>query len=267
MTRLRGIQGGERRAGLAEIETRMTADVADRGEARAASNRAVAEHKPASTSSPEGPPPAARPRRGACLGRGERAQGGLRRLCAQGRGDGRWSTSRRRRCRRLRPRRRLSRARRDRDGDRPAASPGHVADPRHRRACARSRRPSTRSRSPSPAPRPAGSARRRRGRETAGADARRAAVSGHGALRHAGGDADAARRAAVDIDQWIADEVQTAFAEQESDGLRHRQRHQQAEGLPRLYQGRGRAAGPGANRLHRDRRRRRLRGQRPLRTS
>ncbi len=40
--------------------------------------------------------------------------------------------------------------------------------------------------------------------------------------------------AAVDVGQWIAEEVNAAFAEQEGDGLRLRQRHQQAQGLPRL---------------------------------
>ena len=35
--------------------------------------------------------------------------------------------------------------------------------------------------------------------------------------------------AAVDIDQWIAEEVQAAFAEKEGDGLRHRRRRNEAE--------------------------------------
>jgi predicted phage gp36 major capsid-like protein len=45
--------------------------------------------------------------------------------------------------------------------------------------------------------------------------ARRALLPGDGTLRSARRDADAARRAIVDIDQWIADEFESAFAEQE----------------------------------------------------
>ena len=53
--------------------------------------------------------------------------------------------------------------------------------------------------------------------------------------------------AAVDVGQWIADEVNAAFAAQETDGVRHRQRHQQAQGLPRRDQGRRTRAGPGTS--------------------
>ena len=44
--------------------------------------------------------------------------------------------------------------------------------------------------------------------------------------------------AAVDIDQWIAEEVETRLRRAGGHRLRHRRRHQQAEGLPRLHQGR-----------------------------
>ena len=41
------------------------------------------------------------------------------------------------------------------------------------------------------------------------------AVPDHGALRHAGGDPALLDDSAVNIDQWIAEEVRSAFAEQE----------------------------------------------------
>ena len=47
------------------------------------------------------------------------------------------------------------------------------------------------------------------------ADARRAELPDDGALRHAGGDRALLEDAAVNIDQWIADEVEQVFAEQE----------------------------------------------------
>ena len=44
--------------------------------------------------------------------------------------------------------------------------------------------------------------------------------------------------AAVNLDQWLAAEVDQAFADAGRHRLRHRRRHQQAEGLPRLHHGR-----------------------------
>src|SRR5690606_23086181 len=43
----------------------------------------------------------------------------------------------------------------------------------------------------------------------------RTAVPAHGTLRHAGRDGFAVDDAVVDLDQWIASEVEAAFAEQE----------------------------------------------------
>ena len=59
---------------------------------------------------------------------------------------------------------------------------------------------------------------------------------------------------AIDIDQWIASEVEMAFAEQESARLRQRRRRQEAEGLSRLHDGRRGELGVGQARLRADRR-------------
>ena len=52
--------------------------------------------------------------------------------------------------------------------------------------------------------------------QTAGIDTLRNELSGDGTLRDAGGDPDLLDDAVVDIDHWIAEEVEAAFAEQES---------------------------------------------------
>ena len=72
---------------------------------------------------------------------------------------------------------------------------------------------------------------------------------------------------AVNIDEWLAEEVRISLRPAGRHRLRHRQRHQQAEGLPRLHQGRQRLVDVGQHRLHRDRRRRRLPGVRSRPTS
>ena len=68
---------------------------------------------------------------------------------------------------------------------------------------------------------------------------------------------------AVNIDEWMAEEVRDRLRRAGGHGLRHRQRHQQAEGLPRLHQGRQRLVELGQHRLHRHRRGRRLPGVQP----
>jgi HK97 family phage major capsid protein len=69
--------------------------------------------------------------------------------------------------------------------------------------------------------------------------------------------------AAVNIDEWIAAEVELSFAEQEGDGLRQRRRHQQAEGLFELHRRRAGLVELGQSRLHRQRRGGRVSGSDP----
>ena len=103
------------------------------------------------------------------------------------------------------------------DRARGAAAPrGDLADPRHRLGARRSRAGSTSAPSRPPAP-PAGWVGETAARpQTDAADARRAHLPGDGALRHAGGDADAARRRRRRHRRsGSPTEVETAFAEQE----------------------------------------------------
>ena len=65
--------------------------------------------------------------------------------------------------------------------------------------------------------------------------------------------------AIVDIDQWIADEVETRLRRAGGRGLRQRRRRRQAQGLPRLPTVAETSLELGQSRLHRHRRRRRLR--------
>ena len=127
-------------------------------------------------------------------------------------------------------------------------------------ASARCPATSTRSRSPSPAPPPAGSARPTPRTQTDLADARRAGVPGDGALRHAGGDGDAARRRRRQhrrVDRRARSsrpsptQEGTAFVTGDGD--------QQADRLPRLHQDRRSLLGVDQDRLRRHRRLRRLR--------
>ena len=71
---------------------------------------------------------------------------------------------------------------------------------------------------------------------------------------------------AVNIDEWIAQRGRAGLRRAGGHGLRQRRRHQQAEGLPRTTTTVAeRLLGLGQDRLHRDRRRRRLPGERPVR--
>ena len=93
----------------------------------------------------------------------------------------------------------------------------------------------------------------------------RAAVSDDGALRHAGGDGLAARGHGrrprpVDFERGRGG-VRRAGGQ----CLRAGQRHQQAQGVPRLHQGGGGELGLGRDRLHHHRRFRRAAGEQPLR--
>ena len=63
--------------------------------------------------------------------------------------------------------------------------------------------------------------------------------------------------AVVDIDDWIADEVETAFAEQEGAAFVAGNGDNKPTRLPRLYRGRRSELGLGQDRLRRHRRRRR----------
>ncbi len=67
------------------------------------------------------------------------------------------------------------------------------------------------------------------------ADARRAVVPGDGALRHAGGDRDAARGRRRQHRRVARRRGRAGLRRAGGHGLRHRRRHQQAEGLPRLH--------------------------------
>ena len=78
------------------------------------------------------------------------------------------------------------------------------------------------------------------------ADARRAFLPGDGALCHAGGDADAARRSAVNLDQWLADEVQIVFAEQEGAAFVSGDGTNKPKGFLSLHHRSPMAPGPGA---------------------
>ena len=172
---------------------------------------------------------------------GPRAQGGVRGLCA-----------RRRRGRATRHgaevaggrlRRRLSGARRDRARDRPAPV-GGLADPgdrrrapglgqhlqealRHRR---RRHRLGGRDRLPAPDQR---------------ADAGRARIPNHGALCHAGGDRDAARRCGRQHRRVAGGRGGDRLRRAGGHGVRHRRRRQEADRLPLLYDRRRGLAGSG----------------------
>ena len=78
------------------------------------------------------------------------------------------------------------------------------------------------------------------------ADARRAVVPGDGALRHAGGDRDAAGGRRRQPRPVARRRSRPGLRRAGRHRLRHRRRHQQAEGLSRLHHGRQRRRGPGA---------------------
>ncbi len=58
----------------------------------------------------------------------------------------------------------------------------------------------------------------------------------------------------VNIDEWLAEEVRLAFAEQEGTAFVTGDGTQQAEGVPQLHRRRQRLVGVGQCRLHRNRR-------------
>ena len=130
-----------------------------------------------------------------------------------------------------------------------------LADVSPIRAIAGVRQVSSRStRSPSPST----GCRHRLGRRDGGtardrgADAGRAAVPGHGTLCHAGGDARrCSTTSAVNLDQWIAEEVQQAFAEQEGAAFVTGNGVNKPQGLSRLHQGGRRDLDLGQPRLYR----------------
>jgi predicted phage gp36 major capsid-like protein len=70
--------------------------------------------------------------------------------------------------------------------------------------------------------------------------------------------------AAVDLDQWIAEEVETAFAEQEGAAFVSGNGTNKPTRLPRLRHGGRSELELGQSRLHRHRRRRRAAGQQPV---
>ncbi len=84
------------------------------------------------------------------------------------------------------------------------------------------------------------------------ADARRAVVPGDGALRHAGGDRDAARGLRGQHRPVDRAGGRAGLRRAGRHRLRHRRRQQQAEGLPRLHHGRRRLVDLGQYRLSRD---------------
>ena len=85
------------------------------------------------------------------------------------------------------------------------------------------------------------------------ATARRALLPDDGTLCHAGGDGRRCSTTRRSISRTGSPrEVDIAFAEQEGRGLRLRRRHQQAEGLPELYQGGRGELELGQYRLYRD---------------
>ncbi len=189
--------------------------------------------------------PAARPRARRRAGpRSARAQGGVRRLRPLRRERGPARAGAEGDVGRLQSRRRLSGAGGDRARDRPAAyrvSPiRSIAGVREVSASVY-KKPFMTS---GPTTGWVGETDART--QTGIADACRAHVPGDGALRHAGGDRDAAGRLRrqhrrVDRLRGRAD-VRRAGRRR----VRHRRRHQQADGLSRLYQGRRKLPGPGA---------------------
>ena len=143
---------------------------------------------------------------------------------------------------------------------------GRAGEPRSTAACATSRRsapsprcarspaPSTRSRSPSPAPPPAGSprpprARRPTRRRSPSSPSRRWSST---PCRPRPGPARRRRRQHRRVDRRRGE---AAFAEQEGTAFVTGDGTAQAEGLPRLHQGRQRHLELGQDRLRRDRRR------------
>ena len=72
--------------------------------------------------------------------------------------------------------------------------------------------------------------------------------------------------AAVDIDQWIADEVEAAFAEQEGTAFVTGNGTNKPKGFLDYTKVAEAQLGLGQDRLHRDRRRRRLAGEQPVAT-
>ena len=77
------------------------------------------------------------------------------------------------------------------------------------------------------------------------ADARCAELSGDGALRHAGGDRDAARGCRRQHRRVARGRGRAGLRGAGGRSLRHRRRHQQAEGLPQLHDGGQRLVGWG----------------------
>ena len=146
--------------------------------------------------------------------------------------------------RRLQPGRRLSGAARDRDHDRGAAH-RHLADPLHRRRAHHLRQ---RLQEAVHDGRPRGrlGGRDRRARADDLADARRIVVPGHGALRHAGGDRDAARGLGGQHRPVDRAGGRAGVRRPGGHGVRHRRRQQQAEGLPRPTPRSTTTPGPGA---------------------
>ena len=256
---LRGLQGDERRAPrpdrAAHVGRRRHDDKLERiDEALDEQKRSVDELDAEGRRARAGGAPAAR----GASGREHKAA--FDELCAPGRGRRSapiWRSQGA--VGRLRPGWRLSRAR-------PRSRPASCARcARSRRsapspASARSRATSTRSRSRPPAPAPAGSARRRRGRRPTTPDAGRARLPDHGALRHAGGDADAARRRRRQHRRVDRRRGPRRLRRAGGHGLRHRQRRQQAEGLPRTTPRSPTRSGRWGKIGYRDRRRRRLPG-------
>ncbi len=238
---------GDRREGRAHLEGARRAEAGDRP-VRA-----------------ERPPAAARHRRARARRSNARAQGGLRRLCARRR-RGRAAADRAEGARRSAPPTAATSCPR-RPSARSAAGSRRCRRSAASPASARCRPTSTRSPSRSPAPRPAGSARPRPRPETDAPTLAELAFPAMELYAMPAATATLLDDAAVNIDEWIAEEVETAFADAGGHRLRHRRRHQQAEGLPRLHQGRRGELGLDQDRLHRHRRLRRLRRRRTRPTS
>ena len=174
-----------------------------------------------------------------------RAQGGVRRLRARAARPPACASSRARRCRSAPSPDGGYLVPAETEAAVDARAEGDLADPRHRR------RPPGLGRRLQEAVLDHGP-RHRLGRRDRGAardhvaDARRALLPDHGALRHAGGDRDAARRRRRQHRRVDRRRGARRLRRAGRHRLRHRQRHQQAEGLPRLHEGRQRLAGPGA---------------------
>ena len=185
------------------------------------------------------------PGRGA---RGERAQGGVRRLCAKRRNDraeaARGEGGLDRHLARLAATWRRRRWRR-RSGGGSRSSRRSARSP----ASARCRPTSTASPSPPPASRPAGWARPTRATETNTPTLVELEYPVMELYAMPAATQTLLDDTAIDIDQWIASEVEMAFAEQESARLRQRRRRQEAEGLSRLPDGGGGELGLGQARL------------------